>query len=160
MLGQKLSEFFPSNADGNLAGQVAGIAGRPDAAVQGFTLMKVVGRDVWIGIWVFVMALIAMTRWERTTGSGSDRVCAVAARNLINTSRLGEGTPDLFIMGQSSLCARRWQKPSLLINYADISYKIFLFISGGIAHCASTATLIPSLPVPLPAIIWQFVRFD
>jgi len=31
--------------------------------------MKVVGRDVWIGIWAFVMALIATTRWERTTGS-------------------------------------------------------------------------------------------
>ena len=26
--------------------------------------MKVVGRDVWIGIWAFVMALIATTQWE------------------------------------------------------------------------------------------------
>jgi uncharacterized membrane protein YadS len=31
--------------------------------------MKVVGRDVWIGIWAFVMALIATTCWERRPGS-------------------------------------------------------------------------------------------
>ena len=29
-----------------------------------FTLMKVVGRDAWIGIWAFVLAIIATTRWE------------------------------------------------------------------------------------------------
>ena len=30
--------------------------------------MKVVGRDIWIGIWAFVMALIATTKWEVKTG--------------------------------------------------------------------------------------------
>jgi uncharacterized integral membrane protein (TIGR00698 family) len=49
---------------GNLAGQVPGIAGTSDQAIFAFTLMKVVGRDVWIGIWAFVMAVIATTRWE------------------------------------------------------------------------------------------------
>lgn len=48
------------------AGHVAGIDGAPDAAVQAFTLMKVIGRDVWIGIWAFVLALVATTHWERT----------------------------------------------------------------------------------------------
>jgi uncharacterized integral membrane protein (TIGR00698 family) len=43
-----------------------GIAGNPDQAVFAFTLMKVVGRDVWIGIWAFVLALISTTRWERS----------------------------------------------------------------------------------------------
>jgi uncharacterized membrane protein YadS len=51
---------------GNLAGQVPGIAGTSDQAVFSFTLMKVVGRDVWIGIWAFVLAIIATTRWEAT----------------------------------------------------------------------------------------------
>ena len=45
---------------------VAGIAGTGDQAVWAFTLMKVVGRDVWIGIWAFVLAIISITRWERT----------------------------------------------------------------------------------------------
>jgi uncharacterized membrane protein YadS len=51
------------------AGHVPGIAGTPDAAVQAFTLMKVIGRDVWIGIWAFVLAVVATTRWERTAVS-------------------------------------------------------------------------------------------
>ncbi|HEY2675851.1 MAG TPA: putative sulfate exporter family transporter [Steroidobacteraceae bacterium] len=51
---------------GGYAGNVPGIAGNPDAAVSAFTLMKVIGRDVWIGVWAFVLSLIATTRWERT----------------------------------------------------------------------------------------------
>jgi uncharacterized membrane protein YadS len=51
---------------GDLAGHVPGIAGTSDQAVFAFTLMKVVGRDVWIGIWAFVLAIIATTRWEAT----------------------------------------------------------------------------------------------
>lgn len=51
---------------GNLAGNVAGIAGTSDQSVFAFTLMKVVGRDVWIGIWAFILAIVATTKWERT----------------------------------------------------------------------------------------------
>jgi len=61
--------FAAAKAYGDLAGNVPGIAGTADDAVWGFTLMKVVGRDVWIGIWAFVMALIATTRWERVSNS-------------------------------------------------------------------------------------------
>lgn len=45
----------------------SGIAGTGDQAVWAFTLMKVVGRDVWIGIWAFVLAIVSTTRWEVTT---------------------------------------------------------------------------------------------
>jgi uncharacterized membrane protein YadS len=51
---------------GGYAGNVPGIAGHADAAVTAFTLMKVIGRDVWIGVWAFVLSLVATTRWERT----------------------------------------------------------------------------------------------
>jgi len=51
---------------GGFAGKIAGIAGRPDDAVNAFTLMKVIGRDIWIGVWAFVLAFLAATRWERT----------------------------------------------------------------------------------------------
>src|SRR5271169_6741406 len=51
---------------GGYAGNVPGISGHGDAAVAAFTLMKVVGRDMWIGVWAFVLSLIATTRWERT----------------------------------------------------------------------------------------------
>jgi uncharacterized integral membrane protein (TIGR00698 family) len=42
-----------------------------DAAASGnqtifaYTLIKVIGRDVWIGIWAFVLAIVATTQWER-----------------------------------------------------------------------------------------------
>jgi uncharacterized membrane protein YadS len=52
------------------AGHVAGIAGTPEAAINAFTLMKVIGRDVWIGIWAFVLSLVATTRWESTGVAG------------------------------------------------------------------------------------------
>jgi uncharacterized integral membrane protein (TIGR00698 family) len=51
---------------GGYAGNVPGIAGSPEAAVSAFTLMKVIGRDVWIGIWAFVLSIVATTRWEST----------------------------------------------------------------------------------------------
>ena len=50
---------------GRMAGTVAGITGTADQATFAFTLMKVVGRDVWIGIWAFVLAIIATMYWER-----------------------------------------------------------------------------------------------
>jgi uncharacterized integral membrane protein (TIGR00698 family) len=60
--------FAAAQSYGNLAGAVQGISGTPEAAVWGFTLMKVVGRDIWIGIWAFVLALIATTQWESKEG--------------------------------------------------------------------------------------------
>ncbi|MCL5044128.1 MAG: YeiH family protein [Deltaproteobacteria bacterium] len=58
------SEF--ADAAGFAAASTYGkIAGNEDAAIRGFTLMKVIGRDLWIGIWSFVWALIATLRWEK-----------------------------------------------------------------------------------------------
>jgi len=51
---------------GAYAGTVAGVAGTADDAVNAFTLMKVIGRDMWIGVWAFVLSVIATTYWERT----------------------------------------------------------------------------------------------
>ena len=56
--------FAAAQAYGDLAGHGI-IAGTSDQCVWAFTLMKVVGRDVWIGIWAFVLAIVATTRWER-----------------------------------------------------------------------------------------------
>jgi uncharacterized integral membrane protein (TIGR00698 family) len=64
--------FAAAQTYGGYAGH-DGITGTPDQAVWAFTLMKVVGRDVWIGIWAFVLAVISTTRWEPTeTGRKPD----------------------------------------------------------------------------------------
>ncbi len=57
--------FAAAQTYSGYAGQ-AGIAGTPEASVQAFTLMKVIGRDIWIGVWALVLSIIATTRWEST----------------------------------------------------------------------------------------------
>lgn len=49
---------------GSLAESLDSISGTADQSVFAFTLVKVVGRDIWIGIWAIVLALIATTYWE------------------------------------------------------------------------------------------------
>ncbi|WP_127752253.1 putative sulfate exporter family transporter [Devosia sp. 1566] len=62
-----------AQAYGGYAGRVDGIAGTPEQAVQAFTLMKVVGRDPWIGIWAVGLAIVATMRWDaRPGGSAPD----------------------------------------------------------------------------------------
>ncbi len=68
------SEF--ADAAGFAAAQTYGgfaasgaVPGSAEQAVAAYTLIKVVGRDVWIGIWAFVLSFIAVTRWE-TAGTG------------------------------------------------------------------------------------------
>jgi uncharacterized integral membrane protein (TIGR00698 family) len=60
--------FAAAQTYGNYAGNVPGINGTAEESIFAFTLMKVVGRDIWIGIWAFIMALIATTRWEARPG--------------------------------------------------------------------------------------------
>lgn len=51
---------------GGLAGPATGISGTADQALASYTLIKVIGRDVWIGIWAFALAVVAVTKWERS----------------------------------------------------------------------------------------------
>ncbi len=57
--------FAAAQAYGDMAAKVPGApAGALDQSVAAFTLMKVVGRDVWIGIWAVVLSVVATTRWD------------------------------------------------------------------------------------------------
>jgi uncharacterized membrane protein YadS len=51
---------------GGLAGPATGISGTADQALASYTLIKVIGRDIWIGIWAFALAVVAVTKWERS----------------------------------------------------------------------------------------------
>ena len=68
--------FAAAQAYGGLAG-TNGITGTSDQAVFAFTLMKVVGRDVWIGIWAFILAIVATTRWEKTAVDGRPDIAQI-----------------------------------------------------------------------------------
>jgi hypothetical protein len=54
----ELSDVIASGAigDGTL---------NPDDPINTFTLMKVIGRDIWIGIWALILAVVSVMFWER-----------------------------------------------------------------------------------------------
>ncbi len=49
-------------------GGIVAAAGQPplnaDDPVNTFTLMKVIGRDIWIGIWCLILAIVSVVFWE------------------------------------------------------------------------------------------------
>ena len=58
------SEF--ADAAGFAAATAYGsMVGNEEPAIRAFTLMKVIGRDIWLGIWSFIFALIACLKWEK-----------------------------------------------------------------------------------------------
>ncbi len=40
------------------------VTGTPDQAIWAYTLLKVIGRDIWIGIWALILSIVSMTKWE------------------------------------------------------------------------------------------------
>jgi uncharacterized membrane protein YadS len=112
---------------GGYAGSVPGIAGNGDAAVTAFTLMKVIGRDIWIGVWAFVLSLIATTRWERTGIH----------------SRVGAG--------------EIWRRfPKFVLGFL-IASAIVTLVARGYDYTAYKKDVIPNLVAPLQALrTWAF----
>jgi hypothetical protein len=54
------------------AGEVRAADGsmlNPDDPINTFTLMKVIGRDIWIGIWCLILAVVSVVFWERKDAS-------------------------------------------------------------------------------------------
>ena len=58
------------------AGFAAAASVGGDKAIHAYTLMKVIGRDIWIGIWAFVLSLISVIYWEKKSADSADRVKA------------------------------------------------------------------------------------
>jgi uncharacterized membrane protein YadS len=55
-------------------GAVGGGLLNADDPVNTFTLMKVIGRDIWIGIWCLILAIVSVVAWEGKGGSGTRAV--------------------------------------------------------------------------------------
>lgn len=56
------------------AGFAAAEAMGDERAVKTFTLMKVVGRDMFVGIWALLVAFLSVTRWENKTAADASKV--------------------------------------------------------------------------------------
>ncbi len=54
------------------SGALQGIGGaelNADDPINTFTLMKVIGRDIWIGIWCLILAIVSVVFWEKKDAS-------------------------------------------------------------------------------------------
>jgi uncharacterized integral membrane protein (TIGR00698 family) len=116
-----------AQAYGGYAGHVAGISGSPEAAVNAFTLMKVIGRDMWIGVWAFVLSIVASTRWQST-----------GIRSKPNAGEIWGRFPK-FVLG-------------FLIASAIVTV-----VSSGYSYADYKKVVQPSLVAPLQALrVWAF----
>jgi uncharacterized integral membrane protein (TIGR00698 family) len=120
--------FAAAQAYGNLADALPGIEGHSEQSVQAFTLMKVVGRDIWIGIWAFILSIIATTRWE-TAG--------------------GNNKPDLAQIW--------WRFPKFVLGFAVASLLV-TFISSAYSLADYNNVVKPELVSPIKALrTWAFI---
>lgn len=53
---------------------MANLAPGDDRAVKTFTLMKVVGRDMFVGLWALLAAIASVTLWEKKSKDKAERV--------------------------------------------------------------------------------------
>jgi uncharacterized integral membrane protein (TIGR00698 family) len=68
------SEF--ADAAGYAAAQTIASNSGTETPIQTFTLMKVIGRDIWIGIWALALSIVSVALWERGDDPGGRRVGA------------------------------------------------------------------------------------
>ncbi|MBF0265494.1 MAG: putative sulfate exporter family transporter [Gammaproteobacteria bacterium] len=86
------SEF--ADAAGFAAASAYGkMVGNEESAIKAFTLMKVIGRDLWIGIWALVWAFVATTIWNK-----SDAGKQINSNTNTNRSEIWKRFPK-FVLG-------------------------------------------------------------
>ena len=101
---------------------------QPDQSLFAFTLMKVVGRDVWIGIWAFILAIVATTRWEQRE------------------------------LGRKANAAEIWWRfPKFVIGFLVASLLI-TWASAGYSLADYNKTVVPNLVAPIKDLrTWAFI---
>ena len=120
--------FAAAQTYGNLADSLPSIEGTSEDAVNAFTLMKVVGRDIWIGIWALILSIVATTRWE-----GGDR----------------NKKPDITQIW--------WRFPKFVIGFL-IASLLVTYIASGYSMGEYDKVLKPELITPIKTLrTWAFI---
>jgi uncharacterized integral membrane protein (TIGR00698 family) len=114
---------------GGLAGGHLGIAGTADQALASYTLIKVIGRDIWIGIWSFVLALIAVTVWERNETNSKVQVGQIWWRfpKFVFGFLIASILTTLIVHGNTLADYNKIVKPSLIAPITALRTWAFTF---------------------------------
>jgi uncharacterized integral membrane protein (TIGR00698 family) len=114
---------------GGLAGKDLGIAGTADQALASYTLIKVIGRDIWIGIWAFILALISVTLWERSETNSKVQVSQIWGRfpKFVIGFLIASVLTTLIVRGNTLADYNKLVKPSLIAPITSLRTWAFTF---------------------------------
>jgi len=114
---------------GGLAGKGLGISGTADQALASYTLIKVIGRDIWIGIWAFVLALIAVTVWERSEANSKVHVGQIWGRfpKFVIGFLVASVLTTVIVHGNTLADYNKLVKPSLIAPITSLRTWAFTF---------------------------------
>jgi len=114
---------------GGLAGKGLGISGTADQALASYTLIKVIGRDIWIGIWAFVLALIAVTVWERTETNSKVQAGQIWGRfpKFVMGFLIASAVTTVIVHGNTLGDYNKFVKPSLITPITSLRTWAFTF---------------------------------
>ncbi len=106
-----------------------GISGTADQALASYTLIKVIGRDIWIGIWSFVLALIAVTVWERNETNSKVQVGQIWWRfpKFVIGFLIASVLTTLIVHGNTLADYNKLVKPSLIAPITSLRTWAFTF---------------------------------
>jgi uncharacterized integral membrane protein (TIGR00698 family) len=105
------------------------IEGTSEQALATFTLMKVIGRDIWIGIWAFVFALIATMRWEVEATSARPSPAEIWWRfpKFVLGFLIASALVTLLSAGYSFADYKKLVEPNLVAPLKDLRSWTFIF---------------------------------
>jgi uncharacterized integral membrane protein (TIGR00698 family) len=114
---------------GNLAGTHLGISGTAEQALASYTLIKVIGRDIWIGIWSLVLALISVTVWERSETNSKVQIGQIWWRfpKFVIGFLIASVLTTLIVDGNTLADYNKLVKPSLIIPITALRTWVFTF---------------------------------
>ena len=114
---------------GGLAGTDSGIIGTADQALASYTLIKVIGRDMWIGIWSLVLALIAVTVWERNETNSKVQIGQIWWRfpKFVIGFLIASALTTIIIHGNTLQDYTKLVKPSLIVPITSLRTWAFTF---------------------------------
>jgi uncharacterized integral membrane protein (TIGR00698 family) len=114
---------------GGLAGPHSGISGTADQALASYTLIKVIGRDIWIGIWAFVLALIAVTFWERSETNSKVQAGQIWGRfpKFVIGFLIASVLTTLIVHGNTLADYNKFVKPALIAPITSLRTWAFTF---------------------------------
>ncbi len=115
---------------GGLANSHLGISGTAEQALASYTLIKVIGRDIWIGIWSFVLAFIAVTVWERKENTNSKvEVAQIWLRfpKFVFGFLIASVLTTLIVHGNTLADYNKLVKPALILPITSLRTWAFTF---------------------------------